>query len=149
MSNFENVMTGTVHSGRVRKLRADFTESGYVEWPTADCEKGAAYRNINRMQLVATDADVTCKRCAALTAPEKPAEGFQLEVKINGYVERFRNVKTATSALVTHIVDHEVLGYSFDAAAVETLRAAIEISDDELAKKVTAKTKSYQRDMRR
>lgn len=148
MSNFENIQTQTVHAGRVRKLRADFTESGFVEWATADCEKGAAYRNVNRMQLVATEKPVTCKRCLALTAPAKPIEGFHVELTINGYKERFRNVKTATSALVAHIANHEVLGYRFDADAVATLKSAVEISDEELAKKVAAKCKQYRREMR-
>lgn len=149
MTNFENIQTATVHAGRVRKLRADFTESGYVEWATADCEKGAAYRNVNRMQLVETDADVTCKRCLALTAPAKPVEGFALDITINGFRERFRNVKTATTALVTHLADHEALGYRLDADAVAALKSAVEISEDELAKKVAAKVKRYQRDMQR
>lgn len=148
MTNYENVMTGTVHTGKVRRLRADFTESGYVEWNTADCEKGAAYRSINRMQLAATDKPVTCKRCQSLNAPAKAPEGFYLEIKTAyGFTKKFRNVNTATSYLINHLADHEALGYRLDADAVETLKKATGISDEELTKKVGAKVRKFRREM--
>jgi hypothetical protein len=148
MTNYENVMTGTVHNGKVRKLRADFTDSGYVEWNTADCEKGAAYRSINRMQLAATDKPVNCKRCLSLNAPAKTPEGFYLRLeKVNGFPETFRNVKTARSFLINHLADHEALGYRLDADAVKTLTEATGISAEELASKVAAKVRKFRREM--
>jgi hypothetical protein len=145
-TNFANVMTGTVHSGRVRKMRADFTASGFVEWATADCEKGAAYRNINRMQLVATDEAVTCGRCIARTTP-KPVTGFNVTITVHGrWSETFKTERSAIIWLVDHIVMHELFDYSYDAVAVQTVRDAVELSDDELAKKVAAKAKRIERE---
>lgn len=153
MTNFENIMTGTVHSGRVRKLRADFTSEGYVEWATADCEKGAAYRNINRMQLVETDKPITCQRCIARTTPVEPAvdaKGWtELRVTIHGsFAERFKTERSATIWLVDHIVSHELLNYRLDAAAVELVKSKLTISADELDAKIAAKRKRVERELR-
>lgn len=154
MTNFVNIITGTVHSGRVRKLRADFTDKGFVEWPTADCERSAAYSNVNRMQLDATDAPITCKRCIARTAPVEPivdAKGWaELTITLHGrFTEHFKTERSATIWLVEHVINHELFGYRFDADAVELVKSKLTISSDALDAKIAAKRKRVERELRK
>lgn len=145
--HIENLMTGTVHEGEIRKFRASFTETGYVEFRTPVCEKNVHYGRTQRMAALAiTDKPVTCARCLARKAPAK-VEGFHLTVSINGYRETFRNVRTATSMLVEHLANHEALGYTLDADAVRVLTEAVGITKTDLAKKVAAKVRRYRREM--